>query len=338
MAQRLLDSLPKVPKDQLPSGAECMICKEEYGTVPSDNGTVEHAVWLPCLHHVGSECIAVWLSPGDGLGNSCPLCRTVFFENYLRDYDEDGDGDGYGDSEDSDDEDEEEEEEEGSDEEDEDQSDEEGDEDEGDEGDDGSENRRQQSPMTSVAASRRSASSSVNTRSSQQQRTESQHAQACFRRCPLLTTTQQIEHSGKRAWSQLLPSPLPLLLLSSTFLQQKNPSAQTHSPPPPPIIADLETTLKHLASALASRQPALYYSYMLLLLSGAIRIPPLGNVKGGTRTWGLSPLREEMLLLRLEMGRREAVADKRSRRGFMPMAMTNRQEWDAHGAMGEVLA
>ena len=110
MAQRLLESLQKVPKDQLPSGAECMICKEEYGTVPSDNGTIEHAVWLPCLHHVGSECIAIWLSPGDGPGNSCPLCRTVFFEMYLRDFedededDDDDDEDGYGDSDEGDEE------------------------------------------------------------------------------------------------------------------------------------------------------------------------------------------------------------------------------------------
>ena len=326
MAQRLLDSLPKVPKDQLPSGAECMICKEEYGTVPSDNGTIEHAVWLPCLHHVGSECIAIWLSPGDGLGNSCPLCRTVFFENYLRDYDDgDGDGDGYGDSEDSDDDDEEED---GSNEEDEDESDDE--EDEGEGGND-PEDRRQQSPMTSVADSRRQASSAVNTRSSQQT-TENQEDQACFRRCPL-PITQKIENSEKLARSQLLPS--PLLLLSSAFLQQKNPSAQTHSPPPPPppIIADLKTTPNQLASvcrSLASRQAALYVIFLLTRSS----MPPLEDMKGGA--WGFSPLREETLLLRRELGQREAFADQRDRRGFM--GLTERQEWGAHGAMGEVLA
>ena len=108
MAQRFLEGLPNVRKADLPHGAECMICQEEYGTVPSDNGTIEHAVLLPCLHHVGSECIAIWLSPGDGLGNSCPLCRTVFFPIHLRDID---------------DEDEEEEEDEGSDEDEEDERD-----------------------------------------------------------------------------------------------------------------------------------------------------------------------------------------------------------------------
>ena len=94
MAQRFLEGLPNVRKADLPHGAECMICLEEYGTVSSDNGTIEHAVLLPCLHHVGSECIAIWLSPGDGLGNSCPLCRTIFFPVHLRDIDdEDEEGD-----------------------------------------------------------------------------------------------------------------------------------------------------------------------------------------------------------------------------------------------------
>ena len=88
MAQRFLEQLAAIPKAKLPKDAECMICKEEYGTVPSDNGTIEHAVLLPCSHHVGSECIAIWLSPMNGPGNSCPLCRTPFFETDVRYHDD----------------------------------------------------------------------------------------------------------------------------------------------------------------------------------------------------------------------------------------------------------
>lgn len=61
MAQRFLDGLSKVRKNTLLEGNECMICKEEYGTVALDNGTIKHAVLLPCLHHAGSECTAIWL-------------------------------------------------------------------------------------------------------------------------------------------------------------------------------------------------------------------------------------------------------------------------------------
>ena len=283
MAQRLLDSLPKVPKDQLPTGAECMICKEEYGTVPSDNGTVEHAVWLPCLHHVGSECIAIWLSPGDGLGNSCPLCRTVFFENYLRDYDdedEDGDG-GYGDSDDSGGDDDGGDEEEGSEEGDEDGSDEGNDEDEGD-GDDDPEHRRQHSPMTFVAHVRRLQSSSVNNTRSRQQ-PESQNIQTRFRRGPSAPTTQPIEDSAGSAPSQLLrpkssPPPPPS---SSAFPHQSPPTqSQSQSPPPPPIIPDSATKTNQFASAdctLAFGQASLYMNVLLIIA----RMTALADVKGG---------------------------------------------------------
>lgn len=111
MAQEFLTRLPRVRSEELPDGAECMICMEEYGAFPSDNGVIEHAVLLPCLHTVGSECIATWLSP-TRRGNSCPLCRTVFFPAQVFDFhdefsdgdddehDEDGDEDGDEDEED----------------------------------------------------------------------------------------------------------------------------------------------------------------------------------------------------------------------------------------------
>ena len=103
MAQQFLEGLPKVCKDQLPPGATCMICWEEYGTVASDNGTIEHAVRLPCSHDVGSECIANWLSPSDGSGNACPMCMTVFFPVHLHDYDDEASDEEGGDRSDFDD-------------------------------------------------------------------------------------------------------------------------------------------------------------------------------------------------------------------------------------------
>ena len=58
-------------------GQECLICKEEYGTMPSETGTVERQIRLPCnsKHMVGSECIVTWLEEH----NSCPMCRFEFF-------------------------------------------------------------------------------------------------------------------------------------------------------------------------------------------------------------------------------------------------------------------
>jgi len=61
----------------------CCICLQGYGTQPSDRGILEHPVRLPgCAHIMGSECIRLWLSPGnDGENrhNSCPACRTIVF-------------------------------------------------------------------------------------------------------------------------------------------------------------------------------------------------------------------------------------------------------------------
>ena len=170
MAQRFLEQLPKVRKNNLPDGAECMICKEEYGTIASDRGIIEHAVLLPCLHHVGSECIAIWLSSGHRLGNSCPLCRTVFFSSNSRDYDdedEDGPGD-YGDEDDEygsdeDEEEEYEEDEEGEDEEGEDGEDVDGEDTDGEDGG-GPKDSREQTSMTRLAAFHTMVSSYVDTR------------------------------------------------------------------------------------------------------------------------------------------------------------------------------
>ena len=58
-------------------GQECLICKEEYGTRPSETEPAERPIHLPCnpKHTVGSSCIVAWLSAH----NTCPICRYEFF-------------------------------------------------------------------------------------------------------------------------------------------------------------------------------------------------------------------------------------------------------------------
>lgn len=301
MAQQFLNQLSKVHSGALPEDAECMICQEKYGTVLSDNGVLEHAVLLPCLHHVGSECIATWLSPEDGPGNSCPMCRTVFFPERPRDYfDEEEDEDDEGDYSEEDDED-------GNDE---------SNDDGGGEDDDGSEdaedhtNGRENTTITILDAFRRVGSSSVNTPSHEE--IDGQDGQEWFERWPS-PTGQQIEDSQKRARQALLrPSP-------SAFMQRV--SLQGQSPP-----ADLEPRVKELASAyrtMAFRETRLY----LNLKEAGARIPPLEFPHRG-----LSAHQEEALLW--ELGQRGAFRATHVRLGIM--AMTNRESWYVHRAKGEV--
>ena len=88
MAEAFLDQLPRVRRGVLGKPDQCcFICMEEYGTTPSANGIIEHAVTLPCNHIMGSECISIWVSAAgqqsDGGGsnnNTCPMCRQVLFE------------------------------------------------------------------------------------------------------------------------------------------------------------------------------------------------------------------------------------------------------------------
>lgn len=336
MAQRFLDQLPKVPDRLLSNVTECMICREAYGTVPSDNGTIEHAVLLPCLHHVGSECIAIWLSPDNGLGNSCPLCRTVFFPIRVWDYEDEDDGDDDDGSDDSDsdsgeDNDHENEggnEDDGSGDSDEEKEEEENDEgDEGDEdhqeedrGDDsGSEDQSERSPTTLLDAFRKVASCSASTHAHEE--TQRQDGQ-WFERWPL-PTAEQIDTIEKRARLHLLrPPPPPPSIFPHT---STSPSQSTHTPPPP---ADLETNVAHLASAyrtMAFRETLLYVK----LTEAGARMPPLRAQNDGA---GLSPYQEEMLLW--ELGQRGAFADARVRPGYL--GMTNRQAWSKRRAEGEV--
>ena len=239
MAQRFLDQLPKAHSGELPNGAECMICREEYGTGISDDGVIEHAVLLPCLHHVGSDCITTWLSPDDGPGNSCPMCRTVFFPAQFRHHD-DEDEDSQDDFSDEDDED-------GS---------EGGNDDDdgvaGDESDDAEDriDGREPTPMTILTVFQNLASSSVIT--PLRQEIEGQDGQEWFERWPLLErwplpTRQQIEDSQKRARQALSTPPV------SGFLQRSPP---IYAPPP-----DMEFRATELAAAyrtMAFRETLLY--------------------------------------------------------------------------------
>ena len=97
-----LKNLPKVKSDELPPECEpCMICQEQYGTVTND-GILEHPVWLPWGHVLGNDCIEKWLYDNDQ--NTCPYCRKESFpstllesedEEYEEEEEEDDDDDDY---------------------------------------------------------------------------------------------------------------------------------------------------------------------------------------------------------------------------------------------------
>ena len=80
MAENFLAQLPRVAKEEIPDNKICMVCREEYGTAPSDSEPAEEAVRLPCPgnHIVGLTCISSWLS-SDMNRNSCPYCRHELF-------------------------------------------------------------------------------------------------------------------------------------------------------------------------------------------------------------------------------------------------------------------
>ena len=296
MAQEFLNQLPKVQDGELPEGAECMICQEQYGTVLSDNGVLEHALLLPCLHHVGSECIATWLKPDDGPGNSCPMCRTIFFPERPRDYEDEEE------DEDEDEDDDEDDESNNSDEDDEDDDEAWDDDEDGEEVD--------EAPVTILAAFQRVRSSIVNTPTREE--TEGQDGREWFQHWPS-PTSQYFEDSLKYARQALL-RPLPSGLIHGIPLH-------SYSPP-----VDFEFSVEDLASAyrtLAFRETLLY----LYLKEAGARIPPLEFPHRG-----LSAQHAEALLW--ELGQRGAFSVTYVKPGHL--AMTNRQSWYVHRAKGEV--
>ncbi len=303
MAQQFLKQLPKVRSGELPDGAECMICKEEYGTVPSANGIIEHAVFLPCLHHVGSECIAIWLSPESRVGNSCPMCRKIFFEAELV-YDEDDDEDedyGY-EGEYSNEDDEENDEENGAYNDDEDVEDGDTSEEAGDRVD-----GREQTELTISAGLQNARRSFL-----RYNYTGGWHRLLGFERWSL-PTDSQIEDCLKRARQALLRPPPSGLLYRSLAL--------TYSPP-----ADLESKAVELAIAylnMALRETVLYHN----LLKAGARMPSLEILHKS-----LDACQEQALLW--ELGQRGAFKGLQ----FMPgqISLTNRESWDVHRSKGEV--
>ena len=86
MAKQFLERLPKIPLGQLPAGSSCMICLSAYGAESAENSTIESPVRLPCTHHVGLECITIWLSADRTAKTSCPYCRKTIFPARPRPY------------------------------------------------------------------------------------------------------------------------------------------------------------------------------------------------------------------------------------------------------------
>jgi len=81
MAFEFLKTLPKISTNDLPADSKtCIICTDEYNTAPSPSKPAEHPVQLPCLHIIGANCIAKWLTERS---NSCPYCRREFFPRAL---------------------------------------------------------------------------------------------------------------------------------------------------------------------------------------------------------------------------------------------------------------
>ena len=86
MAKQFLEQLPKIPPGELPAGSSCMICLYTYGARSAENGIIESPVRLPCTHHVGLECITIWLSANTTGKYSCPYCRETISPAQPRPY------------------------------------------------------------------------------------------------------------------------------------------------------------------------------------------------------------------------------------------------------------
>lgn len=89
MAESFLDGLSQIDLATLPEGSVCKICHVTYGNGTEDGSAMEAAVRLPCGHDFGADCIRTWLSPDKEAKNSCPYCRTEFWDFESESVDED---------------------------------------------------------------------------------------------------------------------------------------------------------------------------------------------------------------------------------------------------------
>lgn len=76
--EEFIQSIPAVPISQLAEDARCCnICQETFHTAPHYEEPVQ---LLPCGHFYGRHCIRRWLSISGENHNSCPMCRSVLYE------------------------------------------------------------------------------------------------------------------------------------------------------------------------------------------------------------------------------------------------------------------
>ena len=79
-----IKSLKVVPMAAVHSGEvepECGICQLDYRLHKENDSEPEpeKPIVLPCKHVLGEGCLEKWLSPSEGGGNSCPICRRTLF-------------------------------------------------------------------------------------------------------------------------------------------------------------------------------------------------------------------------------------------------------------------
>lgn len=68
-SQEFIDSLPRVPRSEIPLKESCPICYEKFG----DDEYPLVAELPHCHHYFDVQCISLWLSKHA----TCPLCRDV---------------------------------------------------------------------------------------------------------------------------------------------------------------------------------------------------------------------------------------------------------------------
>lgn len=78
-SQEFIDSLPRVPRNEIPLKEPCPICYEKFG----DDEYPLVAELPHCHHKFDVQCISLWLSKQ----STCPLCRDVVNKKKFDDID-----------------------------------------------------------------------------------------------------------------------------------------------------------------------------------------------------------------------------------------------------------